>query len=124
MKTTSFELSKKLKEVGVKQFGASSYHVDTKNHCDIACFTLDEILEMLPGIVTDGECNYWKLNLDKGTDHHSGNDGYVFSYGGITKSDLKEFIHPNPAEAAGQLLLWCIENGYVEVGENEEKKDG
>jgi hypothetical protein len=46
-------------------------------------------------------------------------DTYVITYhprigGELSENEADYFIrHENPAEAAAQLLIWCVENGYV-----------
>ena len=45
---------------------------------------------------------------------------YGFAYDDIMNDENLYFSqNPNPAEAAGQLLCWCVENGYVEVGKEK-----
>lgn len=105
MNAISFELATKLQDLGVKK----------------ECFTLDEILEMLPAnIMTQTPCGKpgvvsYVLTLIK-------SNFYCISYdcmGGCEecpcKSELEliTFSNKNPAEPAGELLAWCIENGHV-----------
>ena len=131
MQTTSYKLSKKLQKLGVKQESYFYWQLDKEQQALItakemnisytdtlikneifSAFTLDEILEMLPsilyGIYSEEIIKHahFDLSLIKGS------SGYQFLY--INKNFiLEEFTNPNPAEAAGQLLAWCIENGYV-----------
>jgi hypothetical protein len=147
MKTTSFELSKKIKELGfiresdhtfIQQLGikaiskeslslltqletetASPYFKAPKD-LYINAYTLDEILEMLPvyvHVICNCDCDCDSHNeLHMGISVHNGIRGLYIGYG-----DKVSFDNKNPAEAAGQLLVWCIENGYVVTEENNEK---
>jgi len=131
MKTTSYELSKELKELEVKQRSFScwtdylSFRTDPSPYLVVssdyicnedfyAAFTLDEILDMLPNII-------YMDNLDIFLDFQKcGAEppyAYYAAYNGLVKTCYDEFEHQNPAEAAGQLLVWCIENGYVKPEE-------
>ena len=124
MQTTSSELSKKLKELGLKKEGFGFYKNDetilrffnrdySLSNKITEAYTLDEVLAMLPSILTNHEHKFVLLSFNKGSEKYvwfySGSEGYT--------DDLIEFIHKNPAEAAGQLLVWCIEQGYVKVEE-------
>lgn len=142
MQTTSPELSKKLEELGINQkshfwwcFGVSNCsktaYIATENEImasdGLTCkpqfkaYTLDEILEMLPSTI-----NYEHEKICLIVDKNHVLDLYVFGY------DYKynpyyidrmvcNFRNKNPAEAAGQLLVWCIENGHVKIGDHDVK---
>ena len=128
MQTTEFETSIKLKKLGILQT-ATFEHVDHKYipksnlnygfrlkksdnlYSEDAIFadayTLDEVLDMLPRDILYSfgikDCNndykaYFEIN----------------DYDEYKEKDIR---HKNPAEAAGQLLVWCIENDYVKVEE-------
>lgn len=130
MQTTSFELSEKLKKKKVPQNGTFEHvnqnympkeselnyefrlkHPDNLFYSTAIfadAFTLDEILEMLPSAIEA----FYDLWFHKSMDH-------TYWLGYRKSLDDALFLtdnYQNPAEAAGQLLLWCIENGYVEVG--------
>jgi hypothetical protein len=120
MRTISFEIVEKLKNLGVKR----------KSYIDVGkewtpYYTLDEILEMLPANIKDynAPCGkkgviFYVLTLTK-------SNYYCISYdctGGCETCPCeKECItftdKENPTEAAGKLLAWCIENGHVKPEE-------
>jgi len=127
MKTIEFETAKKLSNLRVGKAGyfwwyykgneEKSYdivpdriiaHVDPylwNRKC--YAYTLDEILAMLP---TDVRL----YHLDDSRKYRDYEFClYALNGGGVTS--LKSTVNKNPAEAAGQLLIWCIENGYVKV---------
>jgi hypothetical protein len=124
MKTTSYELSKKLKKLGLHQDSYFYWINENKKiyyegldyeKNPIAAFTLDEILEMLPHYIA-------RYNLHM----RCTNQRYEIGYFDINDIWLNLLIYKfdkNPAEAAGQLLVWCIEHGYVKpelIGESNE----
>jgi len=95
MKTISAEIYSELTKLGLK---------------NVKAFTLDEMLELLP--FTIGMCG---LVVEKTITSE-----YVCGYfNALTVFASLSFIHKikskNPAEAAGKLLVWCIENGHVKV---------
>ena len=63
--------------------------------------TFTEILRDLP--IRIGSQN-WFADMERGQ--------FRNGYGGEPKTYK---VHESPTEAAGNLLLWCIENGHVEV---------
>jgi hypothetical protein len=80
-------------------------------------YTLDEILAMLPRNIKDSYSGCFLVigKID--------NQGICLSYSRIPITDgyIIEFTNKNPAEAAAQLLIWCIEEGHVKV---EDLNDG
>jgi hypothetical protein len=89
-------------------------------------YTLDEILEVLPASVEKNIEPYY-LNTEKGVYSNLYRCGYFEGFDSLavriatdakgnarSTKYIKETIHINPAEAAGELLAWCIENGYVD----------
>lgn len=109
-------------------------------------YTLDEILKMLPIFIYTryDECNkivsvhapnikvnfevyrayleFTKCSEDEDIECLDNESiAYRMNYTDIDELNLQnnfpEFIHENPAEAAGQLLIWCIENGCIKVEE-------
>jgi hypothetical protein len=142
MKTIEFETAKKLDELGVKKNAYFVWFIDNYNWeneqtlgiIDIyneaifdmdlnpdtivprteikgyyPAYTLDEILEMLPRRIKDNY-GYCFLIIGKIDDQ-----GIGLSYSRIPVADghIIEFRGKNPAEAAAQLLIWCIENNYI-----------
>lgn len=102
MKTISAKIYNKLTELGLK---------------NVKAFTLDEMLELLP--FTIGMCG---LVIEKTLTSE-----YVCGYfNALTVFASLHFVHKvtsrNPAEAAGNMLIWCIKNGHVKVEDlNNEK---
>jgi hypothetical protein len=71
---------------------------------------------MLPDSIFKGK--EYLLYILKAIKRHSNSPySYIIGYGIKTDNCNNLFIahEENPAEAAGNLLLWCIENGYVKV---------
>jgi len=127
MKTTSFELSKKITNlIGEKKTSILGYidedeelyphKFDCKNGEGYRPYTLDELLEMLPCEFSN--TNY-VLSISGKLPESYYEIGYYLEEDGslslLKKDCLHIVLHKNPAEAAGQLLCWCVENGYVEV---------
>lgn len=125
MKIISCELAKKLKQSGIKHKGHFEWIIVKSFGRPILCglekkyevesdglqikkiypaYTLDEILEMLPSSIENKDGIYYRLSI---ISKWQPADGFIFRY------CKPEFYHDNPAEAAGQLLIWCIENDYV-----------
>ena len=139
MKTIELETAKKLKELGLKNKSFSFWRLrnggeekgykithDTinanylKNNKDILymAYTLDEILEMLPAEIITCR-NEYELILGKDVCDNEPAVSYTRfeaddDYSCMWKH-LAGFGNKNPAEAAGQLLIWCIENGHVKI---------
>jgi len=130
MQTTSYELSKKLdKKISIASDFKKSYFfwvispefdgeakllpkTNIKSLMELGCkltlypaYTLDEILEMLPKQIPSRHPDYIdELELEVMEDK------YWWSY-----DSSPDYEHTNPAEAAGQLLVWCIENGHIKL---------
>jgi len=116
MKTISYELAEKLNKLGVKRHSCIGFPKE-----DIHVYTLDEILKMLPANIKEkticgkpGTVPY-VLSLIK-------SNFYCASYdclGGCENCNISELAcitfsnKENAAEAAGELLAWCIEKGHV-----------
>ena len=132
MKTTSLELSKQLQKLGVKQESYFYWDMDKEQQALVtakemnisytdtlikneifSAYTLDEILNMLPDKIKDNYVYYF-LKSDKTEEVRY---GIYYARAAIEDGVMVEFLHENPAEAAGQLLVWCIENGYVKPEE-------
>jgi hypothetical protein len=140
MKTISYELSNKLNKLRVRKRSYMVYltgaHVEPEllpiyvnpqlpDTEVVNAYTLDEIIVMLPTIIALDNKEYWNYNykcaprLNTTPDKR---DVYVSEYNlikelGITANELCSFLSLNPAEAAGKLLVWCIENGHVKPEE-------
>jgi hypothetical protein len=135
--TISFELAKELEKLGIKQdsyfywlilpvyntpelltykeYKNSIYETDKCELCP--AYQLHEILEMLPQHITykkDCEAFFDLYKCGSNTDYL-----YEINYSDIDNNILnvtdKDFEEENPAEAAGNLLLWCIENKYIKI---------
>jgi len=82
-------------------------------------YSLGEILEVLPEAIKipcpniSNAYHEYRLQLCKN------NSNYLFAYhwedGSLRDFYNSAVYYKNPAEAAGQLLVWCVENGYVEL---------
>ena len=83
-------------------------------------YTLDEILSMLPKSIKfhhfilrkDKEFATYLLNIDYCIYEHKCQCRICLR---DDADILIEFVHENPADAAGKLLIWCIKNGHVKV---------
>jgi hypothetical protein len=79
-------------------------------HC-IPAFTLLDVLELLPKEIKTGTNNYWLVMS------HDSEKWYIcyseFDY-------YKEFRSHSLIDAAYDMLCWCIENGYVKIGKEEQ----
>lgn len=140
--TTSFELSKelnKLQKINYRDADSYLYWVTDEESDSYSLLTFDEInvwhdslkrpiypayalseiLEMLSWeilcIIGEKDCGYTRpiidCKLDFFKDLTNNGNAYTFSY----KGAVSEFTHQNPAEAAGMLLKWCIENEYIKM---------
>jgi len=135
MKVLTIEQMNKLKELGVdvsnasvrvgqmvfyhgdSWYGVDSYNVhllkddDDDTSCfeeEYKAFTLQDIIELLPKRIDDYQLVIW---LD---------DGYVRYETEIGRDDeggyvLAVFDNTNIIQAAYEMLLWVIENGYLKT---------
>lgn len=110
----SLELSKKLKELGVKQKslfwwgrvsgdGWALYHLNKLQSDNVSAFTVAELGEMLPK-------GYW--------DEVSVNGGFEIGYGqgrpmGDQKIDRYFVVEQNEAEARAKMLIYLLENNLI-----------
>lgn len=140
MQTISVELAKKLKEMelirpaffswvhnyfpGSKIYGqfVLTYLADPAHTATYPAYSLDEILEYLPKCIPikhKVDC-FFRLHLleEWGVRKEYYIEYYQPSYEGDVVMITRR--NKNAAEAAGELLLWCIENGYIKT-EKEEK---
>ena len=123
MKVLSIEQMNQLKELGVdvKPKGTClMYTSDSSDNyylkygestCDddIKAFTLQDILNILPFFVEKDTLRYrFFIN------HRS--SGYELSYmEWADREKLVEFTDKDPLEAAYNMLIWVIENGYLKT---------
>lgn len=136
MQTISYELAKKLKYANfvcdsffywtLPEIGKSLEIILVLREensplypCDYPAYTLDEILEYLPARF-QLENKTHSLFLKKYFYEATNETKYVAGYRFFFDNSGEELAAPlmeatNPAEAAGELLLWCIENGYVKI---------
>ncbi|MFP5263718.1 MAG: hypothetical protein ACLGJB_17700 [Blastocatellia bacterium] len=113
---TSLELSKKLKELGVKQ-DSLFYWVDGKLEYinevgginiakdDVSAFTVAELGEMLPAVVDGDLAPRWFKTFSH----------YFCDYTDDNKTWLlpQPFIYPKEADARAKMLTYLIENNLV-----------
>jgi len=94
-----------------------------KKHHACSAFTLDEILKMLPDELEDddSDCSGNLKIFRRSFLFRKNNGSFMIQYIPyqleIERPSPITFTNENPAEAAGQLLVWCIENGYVKAEE-------
>jgi hypothetical protein len=121
MQTISCELAKRLDKLGVKRNSSFLHGIDgdilsKRTMCSInkyfsatpdnlyPAYTLDEVLEMLPESIEDE----FALEVDKNSKIY-----YFYYLNPLDKTAI--YFDTNPAEAAGYLLVWCIESGHVKA---------
>lgn len=122
MKTISFELAKRLNELGVRKLayfewlhlnerGIETIELIKRGQGDYLwnsrvanylAYTLDEILEMLPHYSLQKGC-FGSTEVQNKT-----KISFRLDYDGRI-----EILDEHVAEAAGELLAWCIENKHV-----------
>lgn len=126
-KVTSLELSRAIKGAGAKQESEDFYarrgskwrrYSNTTGPARIvgydgieeivAAFDCVELLDELPGHISDGAKEYW-LTLEKLSDEYHAM--YCDYHHGPCGSAAVEVL--------GKLLLWGLENGYVEKREGD-----
>ena len=130
MKTTSYEISKQLKEAGFEAEGDFGYRVpDSLN--DLKAYGLETILDALPDSITreykskeDGEVREFKerLIIEKEEIHYSCDDienaddanRYFNEYGYMQDISLfKKFNDKSLADTAGKMWLLLKEKGII-----------
>lgn len=139
MQTINYELVKRLSEkdffynkslcgwTADTQFLYIYMMFDCGNRKSYPAYTLDEILGFLPAFITQKSEKIFgfpaslprKFQL---TIHKDAKNDYSFMYFNPNLENNRgkgSLYHKNPAEAAGLLLEWCIDNGHVKI---EEKK--
>jgi hypothetical protein len=81
-------------------------------------YTLDEILDMLPDSISK-----YHLYIDKNDEEYDINyaQWHSIDIGYVDLASIQN--NTNPAEAAGQLLAWCIEHGYVKPEKLNQKEN-
>jgi len=146
MKTTTLEISQKLAEC-LNKHGLEvpeSYftgYIDLDDNfgitddlgsvwCDIKqsfpVYTLCELLEVLPMDINNFKyvLRLFKTDRFKGFPQHEYcyNVSYRHADDGTIALEVPLIIGTNPADAAAQLLIWCIENGYLTcIGETQSR---
>jgi hypothetical protein len=80
-----------------------------------AAYTLDEIVGMLPPEIVTNHDPYESYCFYMNYDCELEFETRYTENGGL--KNLITFVHKNPAEAAAQLLIWCIDKGYLKVEE-------
>lgn len=141
MQTISFETAQKLQELGVKKESYMAFLIDEcsgiegsepydllpydrvpqiGDHKTWRAYTLDEILGMLPHSLKDENEIPFFLAIEKRYFAASKfyDIGYFEGFDSLS-SDAREsgciikITNRNAAEAAAQLLMWCIENNHL-----------
>lgn len=117
---TSLEISKRLKELGVKQesffhwCGLKNYNIQYGNFVYmgdvVSAFTVAELGEMLPRGFRSGRCSP-KFQRKKGAyKAYNWHDGY----GTLEKID-KDFFADTEADARGKMLIYLLENNLTSL---------
>lgn len=85
-----------------------SVNLDTEYYQSFGCaFTLQDILDLLPKVITKEENGYY-LEMCR-----NGNTYYITYY--WLDHPLVEYKNEKFIDAAYEMLCWCIENGYLET---------
>lgn len=130
---TSLELSKRLKELGVKQeslfYWKRYYHPDksmfvdfldqkiddgwtkTKGEFVVSAFTTAELGEMLPWELKQGAYRY-ELEIAK---NGKGFECYYFDHDFDNTLGLKIYEEPNEANARAKMLTYLLENRLISL---------
>ena len=119
----SVEVAKRLKEIGVEQeslfYWASGSllffeKVDWSNADNTySAFTVAEMIEKLPAIIEDGKVEYW-LRVEV-VAVGGGNTTWLVEYASASNEILGYVVKTKLADAVGEMRLWLVKNGYVEV---------
>lgn len=113
---TSLELSRKLAEAGFEQEGGIAYWIKSGREwkfletCrlrylfpnSIRAFTFNELWDLLPRCIKVGNKIYYKKLLVPSIAIYA-----------VCNDWLQKIEKDTPQEAAGELLLWCKDNGYL-----------
>ena len=134
---TTIEQSKKLIELGlsaesadmeyIAQYGSDDeyfepavFKIETEIDSDypepvtLPCWSLGALLEVMPLYLYDEDDDFYMMALD----HNS--NGWNVSYGGEDEYDFIRFADEGgktPIEAAYNMVVWLLENGYIEKRE-------
>lgn len=76
----------------------------------IFTFTIQDILDLLPGTINNNDDEYW---LEFGLSEPDKSVWYIQYKSVETISVLKYVLSNTSIDAAYEMLCWCIENGYV-----------
>ena len=80
----------------------------------LPAYTLQDILDILPKCISDGNYVYY-LNLAVSTE-----GCWCISYDNYDIGGTLEYIDSEtPIDTVYKLLLWAIENGYVETNKEQ-----
>ena len=124
MKVLTIEQMNKLKELGVdvKPKGMCLMYTSDSSDCyylkygestcedDVAAFSLQDVIELLPDTIEVGKNNYYYLILQKETNAY-----YHCVYENLDLEILHRYRYSTMIESAYEMLLWVIENGYLET---------
>ena len=119
---TSLELSKKLKEIGVKQESENYFHyceeckneyenykgefLDYKGHSEsTSVFTIYELLEIIPK-----EINYYFLHINNIDD-----EWYIYYEDAYGTLNSKQTSDKSMANSLAMMIIYLVENGFMEV---------
>lgn len=123
----SVELAKKLKEVGI---GCNEYQPETiwrwkalqpfgwyvgesilRTLGEWApAFTVAELMEQLPAVI-ETKAGRYRLTIEKYEPR------WYVSYIGTAGDALESVLNKKLADALGEMQIWVVKNGYVEVEE-------
>ena len=124
----SVEVAKKLKEIGVEQESLFYWRVWNDETVDcaigyedydfsgagrkiverISAFTVAELMEQLPAVI-ETKAGRYRLTIEK-YEHL-----WYVSYIGTAGDALETILNKKLADALGEMLIWLVERGYVEV---------
>jgi len=124
----SVEVAKKLKEIGVEQESLFYWRVWNDETVDcaigyedydfsgagrkiverISAFTVAELMEQLPAVI-ETKAGRYRLTIEKYEPR------WYVSYIGTAGDALESVLNRKLADALGEMRLWLVKNGYVEV---------